>query len=81
MVMMVMDVVMVMMMVHHRPRARRLVIDRSGASGRTGGCFLRDGISGEAEGENGRDHKALDHRNCPGLNAPNYFPETCLNLG
>jgi hypothetical protein len=48
--MMVMDVVMVMMMVHHRPRARRLVIDRSGASGGTGGCFLRDGISGEAEG-------------------------------
>ena len=48
---MMMDVVMMMVMMHRR---RRLVVDRSGAGRGAGGCFLRDGISGEAKGEDGR---------------------------
>jgi hypothetical protein len=48
---MMMDVVMMMVMMHrlgHR-------------SGRRSSGFLRDGISGEAERENGRGRKGLDH--------------------
>ena len=52
---MVMVMMVVMMMVHrfggHRRRARR------GA----GDCGLCEGVSGEAERENGRDGEALDH--------------------
>ena len=50
-VVMMMMVVMVMMMVHwlgHR-------------SGRRSSGFLRDGVAGEAERENGRGRKGLDH--------------------
>jgi hypothetical protein len=55
---MMMDVVMMMVMMHRR---RWLVVDRSGAGRGAGGCFLRDGISGEAKRENGRGRKGLDH--------------------
>jgi transposase len=55
----VMMVVMVVVVMMHRHR--RLVVDRSGAGRGTGGCFLRDGISGEAKRENGRGRKGLDH--------------------
>ena len=51
MVMMVMMMDVMMMMVHgsrHR-------------SGRRGSGFLRDGVAGEAERENGRGRKGLDH--------------------
>jgi hypothetical protein len=63
---MVVPVVMVnvvVMMVLHRPR--RLVVYRSRSGGRAGRCFLRNCVSDEAERNNGRDQKALDHRNCP----------------
>ena len=52
MMMVMMMNVMMMMMVH--ARHRRLVVDGSGARRGAGGCFLRDGISGEAKGEDGR---------------------------
>jgi hypothetical protein len=51
MMVMMMDVMMMMMMVHgscHR-------------SGRRSSGFLRDGVAGEAERENGRGRKGLDH--------------------
>jgi hypothetical protein len=51
---------MVVMMVMHAGH-RRLVVHRSGAGGGAGGCFLRDGISGEAKGEDGCGRKGLDH--------------------
>ena len=51
MMVMMMDVMMMMMMVHGR-RHR---------SGRRGSGFLRDGVAGEAERENGRGRKGLDH--------------------
>jgi hypothetical protein len=53
---MMMVVVMVVMMPH-----RRLVVDRRGAGGSAGCCFLRDGVSGEAEREDRRGGKGLDH--------------------
>jgi hypothetical protein len=65
-VVMVVPVVMVkvvVMMVLHRPG--RLVVYRSRSGGGAGSCFLRNCVSGEAERNNGRDHKALYHRNCP----------------
>ena len=52
--MMVMVVMMMMVMVMHRRLGHR-----SGA-GRAR-WFLRDGVSGEAERENGRGGKGLDH--------------------
>ena len=55
-VMMVMMMV-VMMMVGHR----RFGVHRRAAGRRAGRCFLRDGVSGEAERENGRGGKGLDH--------------------
>ena len=60
MVNIVMMMMVVMMMVMH-PGHRRLVVDGRGAGGGAGGCFLRDGISGEAKGEDGRGRKGLDH--------------------
>jgi hypothetical protein len=56
-VVVVVMVVMMMML----DRRRRLVIDRSRSGGRAGRCFLRDCISGEAEGKNRCGGKALDH--------------------
>ena len=50
-VMMMMDVVMMMVVMHRRGHR----------SGRRSSGFLRDGISGEAERENGRGRKGLDH--------------------
>jgi hypothetical protein len=68
----------VVMMVHHRPR--RLVVYRSRSGGRAGGCFLRNCVSGEAERNNSRDDKALNHQELSLLSAPEvYFPKTCLN--
>ena len=52
-VVMMMDVVMMMVVMHRRLGHRS---GRRRASG-----FLRDGISGEAERENGRGRKGLDH--------------------
>jgi hypothetical protein len=57
MMMMVMMDVMMMMMVMHR----RLMVDRRSAGGRASCCFLRDGVSGEAERQNRRGGKGLDH--------------------
>jgi hypothetical protein len=54
--MMMMDVMMMMVAGH-----RRLVVDGSGAGGGASGCFLGDGVAGEAERENGRGRKGLDH--------------------
>ena len=51
--MMVMDVVMVMMMMMVHWLGHR--------SGRRSSGFLRHGISGEAEREDGRGRKGLDH--------------------
>jgi hypothetical protein len=53
MVMMMVVVVMMMMVVMHR-------LGHGSRGGRRSG-FLRDGVSGEAERENGRGGKALDH--------------------
>jgi hypothetical protein len=58
-VVMVVPVPVVVVMMHHRPR--RLVVYRSRSGGRAGGCFLRNCVSGEAERNNSRDDKALDH--------------------
>jgi hypothetical protein len=52
MVMMMMDVVMMMMVMMH------WLGHRSGSSGRS---VLRRGVAGEAERENGRGRKGLDH--------------------
>jgi hypothetical protein len=65
-VMVVVMVNVVVMMVPHRPR--RLVVYRSRSGGRAGRGFLRNRVSGEAERNNSRDHKAQS-----------YFPKTCLN--
>lgn len=51
-VVMVMMMIVMMMVVMHR---------RGHRSGRRCSGFLRDGISGEAERENGRGRKGLDH--------------------
>jgi hypothetical protein len=59
MMMMVMDVMMMMMMA--RAGHWRLMVDGSGPGGGASGCFLGDGIAGEAERENGRGRKGLDH--------------------
>jgi hypothetical protein len=50
---MVVMVVMVMVVMMHRRGHRSRGGRRSG--------FLRDGVSGEADSESGRDDKALDH--------------------
>ena len=55
--MVVMMVVVVMMMMVHR----RFGGHRRCAGGRAGCCFLRDGVTGEAERERGRYNKGLDH--------------------
>ena len=55
-VMHVMHVMMVVMMM-----VVMMVHWRGHRSGRRSSGFLRDGISGEAERENGRDRKGLDH--------------------
>jgi hypothetical protein len=56
--MMVVVMIVMMMMVHHRRR-----FGRGRRPGRGGGRrFLRDGVTGEAERERGRDDKTLDHR-------------------
>jgi hypothetical protein len=55
--MMMMNVVVMMMMAG----CRRLMVDGSGAGGGASGCFLGDGVAGEAERENGRGRKGLDH--------------------
>ena len=60
MVMMVMMMVMVMPMVVVMMH-RRFGVHRRRAGGGSRRCFLRDGVSGEAEGENGRGGKGLDH--------------------
>jgi hypothetical protein len=57
-VMVVMIVVVMMMMVMGH---RWFGIHRRCPGRRAGRCFLRDGVSGEADGESGRDDKALDH--------------------
>jgi hypothetical protein len=49
-VVMVMMMVMMVMMLHHRR-----------GSGRGGRCFLSDSVSGKADRDGGRKHKALDH--------------------
>jgi hypothetical protein len=51
-VVVMMVVVMVMVMMVHGGRHR---------SGRRGSGFLRGGVAGEAERENGRGRKGLDH--------------------
>ena len=56
-VMMMVVMMMVVMMGPHR----RLVVDRRRSGGGAGGCFLGDGISGEAKRENRRGGKGLDH--------------------
>ena len=55
-VMHVMHVMMVVMMM-----VVMMVHRRGHRSGRRSSGFLRDGISGEAERENGRGRKGLDH--------------------
>ena len=66
MVVMVVPVVMVKVVVMMAPyRPRRLVVYRSRSGGGAGSCFLRNCVSGEAERNNGRDNKTLDHENCP----------------
>jgi hypothetical protein len=57
MMVMMMDVVVMMMMMGHR----RLGVHRSRPGRRARRCFLRDGVSGEAERENRRGGKGLDH--------------------
>ena len=68
-VMMVMMMVMVMMMMMvHRARHR---------SGRRSSGFLRDGVAGEAERENGRGRKGLDHgRTFPVVREPKRVTAT-----
>jgi hypothetical protein len=55
-VMVVMMMVMVVMM-HHR----RLGRHGSGSGGGAGGCFLREGVTSQAEREHGRGSDGLDH--------------------
>jgi hypothetical protein len=55
MVMMMMVMVVMMVMMVHGSR-----LGHGSRGGRRSG-FLRDGVSGEAERENGRGDKALDH--------------------
>ncbi len=55
-VMMMVVMMMVVVMGH-----RRFGIHRRRSGGRAGGCFLGDGISGEAKRENRRRGKGLDH--------------------
>ena len=63
---MMMDVMMMMMV--HRSRHR---------SGRRSSGFLRDGVSGEAERENGRGRKGLDHgRTFPVVSEPKRVSAT-----
>ena len=57
-VVMMMDVVMMIVMMHWH---RRFCVHRGRSGGRAGRCFLGDRISGEAERENGRSRKGLDH--------------------
>ena len=56
--MMMMVVVMMVMVVMHLSGRRRLAGGRRWGGGR---CFLRHCISGEAERQNGRGGKGLDH--------------------
>jgi hypothetical protein len=51
-----MMVVMMVVMVLHRLGGHRRRPSRGGWR-----CFLRDGVSGEADGQSGRDDKAFDH--------------------
>jgi hypothetical protein len=51
----------VVMMVHHRRRSRRFGVHRGASGRRAGRSFLGDGVAGEAERENGRGRKGLDH--------------------
>ena len=59
MVVVVMMVMVMMVMVHCR--SGRFGRHWRIPGGRAGRCFLRDGVSGEAERENGRGRKGLDH--------------------
>ena len=61
MVHVMMVVVMVMMVVMMRHRGRRLASGRRHGARGGGCCVLGDGISGEAERENRRGGKGLDH--------------------
>jgi hypothetical protein len=72
MVVIVVMVMVMMVMVHRRFGSHRR------RPGRRGGCcFLRDGVTGEAEGERGRDDKTLDHgRTFLWLDNPNGSPRT-----
>ncbi len=58
---MMMDIMMMVMMVMMMMVHRRFGVHRSRPGGRAGRCFLRDGVAGEAERENGRGRKGLDH--------------------
>jgi hypothetical protein len=57
----VVHVVVMMMMVVMMVMHRRFCVNRGRSSGRAGSRFRRDGISGEAKGEDGRGRKGLDH--------------------
>jgi hypothetical protein len=57
MMMVMMVVMMMMVMMGHR----RLGVHRGRPGRRAGRCFLGDGVAGEAERENGRGRKGLDH--------------------
>lgn len=76
-VMVMMVVVVVMMMVHDR----RLIVDGRTSGGSASGCFLREGVSAEAERQNGRGGKGLDHdKDNPVVGDPNgsrRTVETC----
>jgi len=70
MVVMIVVMVVMMMVVMMLRRGHR------GRGGRGGG-FLRDGVTGEAERERGRDDKTLDHgRTFLWLGNPNGSPRT-----
>ena len=60
-VMVVMMMVVMMVMVHHRRRRFGGLGRRPSRGASDGG--LRKGVSGQAEAENGRGDKALDHEN------------------
>jgi hypothetical protein len=60
--MMVMVMVVVMMMMHrHRRRSGRLRGGRWSAGRRRGSGFLSNGVSRQANGENGGAYETLDH--------------------
>jgi hypothetical protein len=74
--MMMMDVVMMMVMMVMMGH-RGLGVHRGRPGRRAGRCFLGDGVAGEAERENGRGRKGLDHgRSFLWLGNPNGSPRS-----